>query len=801
MKDDTRSRIGVYVCHCGGNISEVVDVEDVRAFAETQDDVVFSKDNTHMCSDIGQQMVLDDVKEHNLDGVVIAACSPQFQGETFMAVMEKTGLSPYVVEMSNIREQCAWPHFDDPGRATSKARSLVAAAIAKVRHAESLKKKVMPIGKRVLVIGGGIAGIQTALDLGDAGFEVYLVEKEPSIGGHMAQLSRTFPTEDCSACILSPKMADVPANENINLMTYTEIDEIDGYLGNFTVKATRKPRYVDITKCVACGDCEEVCPIEVPDEFQEGLKKRKAIYVPFDFAVPQANLIDIESCIGCRRCVKACKKEAIDFDDAPEQIEFKVDTIVVATGYDVFDAAEKKVYGYEKYDNVLTAMEMERIIVSSAEGNPIRNPGKRIGFVQCVGSRDEQVGREYCSKVCCMYATKQASLLKHSGPHRDVYIFYTDLRASGKGFEEYYKRAQNMGVKYVRGRVAEIRADSPSSPVVVKVEDTLTRQIIESEFDTVVLSVGMGAAVATEKVADMLKLARSEDGFLKEAHPKFKPVDTNKEGVFLAGTVQAPRDIPDTVASASAAASRAIRLMNRGEYPLAPRTAFVHEDLCDGCSLCVEGCPTRAISISEDLAVVNDTLCLGCGSCISDCPRGALDLHLFTNRQLEDEMAAALGGKAEDEVRVVVFADETCTYRLADSVGTAKKPYTPDSVLVRVPSASRVTPQLILRAFALGADGVMIGECEDKSSPYPHSGEVTKRNVRKAKAILEEEGVDPARVVFVQFVTVMSGGFVNNVNSLADLARSRGAIPASSREALVKELDRRLFGEEPGNGD
>lgn len=804
MKDNGNTKIGVYVCHCGGNISEVVDVKEVVEFAGKQADVILSKDHTHMCSDIGQKLIVDDIDEYNLDKIVVAACSPQFQGETFMEALETAGLSPYVVEMANIREQCAWPHFDSPELATEKAKELVNAAIAKVRFSEPLKKKTMPIGKRVLVIGAGIAGIQASLDLGDAGFEVYLVEKEPSIGGHMAQLSRTFPTEDCSACILSPKMADVPSNPNINLLTYSEVEDIDGFIGNFKVTVIKKPRYVNLDECVACGICEEKCPVkDVPNKFEEGLTTHPAIYTPFDFAVPNKNLIDPEACLRltkgegvCGLCAKFCPEDAIDFNDQPEKVEFTVDTIIVATGYDIFDPAEKKVYGYGKFENVITAMELERIIVHAAEGAPIRNLGKRIGFIQCVGSRDEQVGREYCSRICCMYATKLASLLKHSDPGRDIYIFYTDLRAIGKGFEEYYKRAQNMGVKFIRGRVAEAIQNSNSMGIALKAEDTLTRQIIESEFDTVVLSVGLGLSKSTEKVAEMLRLAKSEDGFLKEAHPKFKPVDTNREGIFLAGTVQGPKDIPDTVAQASAASSRAIRLMNQGEYPIEPIIAFVHEELCDRCELCIDSCPLNAITISREVAEVNEALCKGCGSCIASCPRDALDLHLYTNKQLLEEIKDALVGKKEEETRILVFADDTCTYRLADSVGTAKISYTTDAIIIRVPSGSRVTPKLMLAAFKWGADGIFIGECEERTSPFPHSGKAIKENISTVQNILKEEGIEPERIRFVQFVTVMLAGFVNNINDLVEFAKREDPISEQKREILSEDINKRLFGEE-----
>jgi len=571
--------------------------------------------------------------------------------------MERAGLSPYLVEIVNLREHCSWPHFGKPVEATEKARDLTNIGIAKVRLDEPLEKKSMPLGKRVLVIGAGVAGIQAALDLGDAGFEVSLVEREPTIGGKMAQLSKTFPTEDCAACILSPKMADVPANPNITLYTHSEVESIDGYLGNYEVTINKKPRYVDMDKCVGCGICEEKCPVKVPNEFDAGLIKRKAIYLPSDLAVPYKYLIDENACLyltkgKCRLCEKFCPSEAIDYTEKPEKINFTVDTIIVATGFDVFDATEKKVYGYGKFENVITALEMERILSHISKGNQLKEMGKRIAFIQCVGSRDEQVGNEYCSKICCMYASKQAQLLKRADPDRDIYVFYTDLRATGKGFEEYYKRAQKEGVKFIRGRVAEAMEESGTKKVTLKAEDTLTRQLIESEFDLVVLSVGLIPNEGTKKIADLLTLAKSPDGFLKEAHLKFKPVDTISEGVFICGCVQSPKDIPDTVAQASAAAARAMRLMNRGEYEMDPVKSFVLDDNCDGCAYCVDPCPYNALTLIEYMrngevkktVEANEVACRGCGVCMATCPHEGIFVKHFKKEMITAMVDAALMG-------------------------------------------------------------------------------------------------------------------------------------------------------------
>jgi len=796
-----KQRIGVYVCHCGGNISEVVDVKKVAEEASKIGDVVLSKDYPHMCSELGQQMVINDAKKNNLDKVVIAACSPQFQGPTFMKTLEKAGLSPYVLEMANIREQAAWPHFNEHEKATEKSIELTKMAIEKARRDEPLQKGEIEIGNRVLVIGGGIAGIQASLDLADAGFKVTLVEKEPSIGGKMAQLSRTFPTEDCATCILSPKMAAVGDHPNIDLKTYSEIESINGFLGNFKVKIKRKPRYVYEDKCVACGLCEEKCPVKIEDKFNEGLSQTKAIHIQFDYAVPFKYYIEESPCLrlqyggnACGLCQKVCPQDAIDFDMKPKYEDITVDTIIVATGFDIFDAREKPEYGFGKLKNVINGLQMERIIVKAAEGVELKQLGKKVAFIQCIGSRDKQIGRPYCSRICCMYAIKQASLVKKMDPSRDVYIFYIDIRAFGKSYEEYYNRAQELGVKFIRGKVAELMENPDNGKVIVKAEDTLNRQMIQGEFDTVSLSVGVGPNAATDKIVNMLKLAKSSDNFIQEAHPKFRPVDTLVPGVFLAGTAQGPKDIPDTVAQASGAAARAIALMNQGKYFFDPMYAFVNSEKCDGCELCISSCPYGAIKMENGKAVINAAVCKGCGVCIGHCPQDAIDMNLYSNEQLIAEVKTALESKKEGEHRIIIFADDMTSYRLIDSVGTAKMAYSSDSRIIRVPSGGRVTADLIVKSFYYGADAVIVADAEEKSSPYSTSKTEMFRNIEIAKKILTDAGIETDRLLGMNFVTVMLVAFVKTVNKYDEMLNQLGTISKEKREKLMINLREKLFG-------
>ncbi len=792
----SHARIAVYVCHCGGNISEIVDVEKVASIVGKHPDVVIARSDEHMCSDSGRKIIQDDIKEYKVNRIVVAACSPQFHEKTFRRTLSEAGVNPYTLEIANLREQCSWVHFNNPEAATRKAIDLVNMAIAKVRLNEPLELKSVPIENRVLVIGGGIAGIQSSLDLGDAGFKVYLVEEQPTIGGRMSQLSRTFPTEDCSACILAPKMADVQSNPNIKLLVYSEIKNIEGYIGNFKVVAERKARYVNAEKCTNCGICEIKCPINVPDEFNQGLTSRKAIYIPHEFAVPSKHLIDEKACLHftrgvCGICEKLCRAKAIEFDQKPQIVEFMVDTVIVATGCDPYGAKSKEMYGYGVYRNVITSLELERIVVHATQGKEIKEIGKKIAFIQCVGSRDEQIDRLYCSRVCCMYAVKLAQLLKRQNPERDVYIFYVDMRAYGKGFEEYYKRAQEIGVKFVRGRVAEVSENLKTGKLTLRAENTLSHQILELEFDLVVLSIGLVPSVGTDKIAEVLKLAKSPDGFLQEAHPKYRPVDTFVEGIFICGCAQSPKDIPDTVAQAGAASSRAIRLMNRREIMIEPIKCFVDAMLCDGCNLCVTRCPAGAITVHR-IAEINEALCYGCGACVGYCPKNALDLKHYTDKQILAEIKAALANKKDYETRMLIFSDYTCTYQVADAVGTNRMAYPSDTRIIRLPSGSRVTPKIMLEAFKLGADGIFIGECEQKTTPYPKSVDYIKENINTVKDILYRNGVEAERVCFTEFVTVMLSRFVTDLNKLASFMKKTGPIPPEKRETLTRALKEML---------
>ncbi len=658
-----KPKVGVYVCHCGINIASTVDVEEVAQFAQSLPNVKLARTYSYMCSDPGQTLIKEDIKEHGLNRVVVVSCSPRMHEPTFRKTIQDAGINPYFLEMANIREQCSWVHTDMEV-ATPKAKKLVAASVAKVRLLEALEPKEVDAEPAALVIGAGIAGIQSALDIADAGFKVYLVEKTPSIGGRMAQLDKTFPTLDCSACILTPKMVDCAGHPNIELLSYSEVEEIGGYIGNFDVKVRKKARYVDFDKCTGCGDCANECRVKdrFPNEFDQGMGKRSAIYLPFPQAVPAKYTIDPEECLYLKRgkcgkgpkCQEVCGVGAIDFEQEDEFVDFKVGAIIVATGFDPFDPSRKPEYGYDDYPNVITGMEMERLVSASGPtgGKVTINNGedevepKEVAFIKCVGSRDESVGNEYCSRVCCMYTAKQAHLVREKLPDANIRIYYMDVRAFGKGYEEFYDRVRRENVRYIRGNPSEIF--KRGNKLVVKAEDTLTATPLEDEVDLVVLGVGMEPRKEMRDIMDLLRLSQSQDRFYLEAHPKLAPVDTATDGVFLAGCCQGPKDIPDTVAQAKGAAASAMIPLARGKVMISAQVAEVNEATCRGCGFCVEICPYSAIEMVTvnrfgyelEVARVNEALCKGCGSCSAACLSDSIQPKSFRDCQILPQIAA-----------------------------------------------------------------------------------------------------------------------------------------------------------------
>jgi len=643
-------KIGVYVCQCGINIAHTVDTERVVDLVKNLPNVEIARDYKYMCSDPGQELIKKDIKEIKLDRVVVASCSPRMHEPTFRKVLEESGMNPYFFEMVNLREQCSWVH-EDKEQATLKSVDLISGAVTRATFLEPLEKKKVSVIPKALVIGGGIAGIQAALGVADKGFKTYLVERSPSIGGRMAQLDKTFPTLDCSACILTPKMVDVARHPNIELMTYSEIESVDGYIGNFKVKIKRKPRYIDIEKCVGCGNCAEACRLHarIQNEFDMNLSKRSAIYVPFPQAVPLKYTIDPDKCITLKTgkcgdhalCIEACDRDAINFDQKEEIIEIEVGTIVVATGFDLFDAKEKPEYGYGKYENVITGLEFERLVSASGptSGHVEINgkEPKNVVFIQCVGSRDKKTN-EYCSRVCCMYTAKQAHMIKEKLPNANLIIYYTDVRAFGKGFEEFYNRVQGEGIIYRRRELDDlIQINKKGDKTIIKAESHP-----DIEADLVILATGIIPRKDSKDFARILNINQSADGFFLEAHPKLRPVDTFTEGIFLAGCCQSPKDIPDAVAQASGAAIRASEPLAAGEVEVEAISSYIDEELCSGCRICEDLCAYNALEfdLKEKVMRVNDVMCKGCGSCASACPTGAISMRHFNLKQI----LAQIGG-------------------------------------------------------------------------------------------------------------------------------------------------------------
>jgi heterodisulfide reductase subunit A len=649
---NVQERIGVYVCHCGSNIAGTVDVQQVAEWAATRlkhRGVVIGRDYKFMCSSLGQELVEKDIKELGLTRVVVAACSPHLHENTFRTACQRAGLNPYLCELVSIREQVSWVHTDKVA-ATAKAQAVVSGGVERVIHHEPLDPLRVPIHPATLVVGGGIAGIQSALEIADAGYRVYLVEREPSIGGHMAQFDKTFPTLDCSACILTPRMVQAGSHPNITLLTYSEVEKVDGFVGNFVVTIRKKARKIKEDLCTGCGICQEKCPKKVIDEvYEAGLGYRKAVYTPFPQAVPKFPVMDVENCTyfekgTCKACEKFCPTNAIDFNQQDEIFSVEVGNIILATGYDLFDARRVTNYGYGRLPNVFTSLEFERLsnAAGPTNGNIVLRDGKTtpkaVGIIHCVGSRDRNFNN-YCSTICCMQGLKFAHLV-HERTGATVYNFYIDMRTAYKAYDEFYQRVLEEGTLFVRGKVAEVtevaRTKDEEGHLIIQCEDTLAGKQRRIPVDMVILSIGLQPRADAKETAKKFGLSCSADGWFIEKHPKLDPVATMTEGIYIAGCAQGPKDIPSSVAQGAAAAARVLGKIQQKEMALEPVRASINQDQCSGCRICNNMCPFNAILFHEDRMVseVNPALCQGCGTCVAACPAGAISGTAFSNEQI-----------------------------------------------------------------------------------------------------------------------------------------------------------------------
>jgi len=780
-------RIGIFVCECGGNIGDVIDVKAVVDAVKNWENVVIAKQNRYLCSKPAQEMIVESIKKNNLDRVIVASCTPRMHLTTFQSVLERAGLNPYMLEFVNIREQSSWVHGPHASaEATKKAISLIRGGYERSKLLEPLETISEKGSREILIIGGGIAGITAALQLGYSGYKVHLVERRPSIGGNMAKLTKVFPTLDCAQCILTPRMAEVGRNPNVNLLTYAEVQEVSGRPGNYYVKVFMKPRGVDVEKCRSCGVCAKVCPVTVPDEFNEGLSQRKAAYIEFPQAVPSAYVIDFDACNKCGKCEQLCPAKAININDTGKTVELHVGAIILATGYQLYDARRLDIYGYGVYKDVITMMDLERLTsatgptggyIKRADGSDVR----KIAIVLCAGSRDKN-HIPYCSRICCMYSLKQAFVLKKM-LGIDVTIYYIDIRATGKGYEELYWRDQEAGVVFIKGKVAEVYKNSENGKLVVLAEDTLTGETREDEYDMVALAIPMVPPAGLKELADKMKVAIGEDGFITEKHPKLDPVDSLVTGIFACGCTLSPKDVRDTVSDALGAAAKAALFLKSEYVTTSPEKAFVIADLCNGCEACVQVCPVNAISMVEGKAKIDPFQCTGCGACIPVCPQEAIDFKNATTKQILATLKGVLAEKQPDEVRVVAFVDKNVGYTGMDFLGLDRANYPENIRIVAVPSTAILGLKHLLYAFVYGADGVLVIEGSEEIDEH-----FTKKRMIEFRQELAKYGVEGMRVRYSYVPLPVYKKAAELFTMFTERIKKFGPFPEEKRNSIKQQL-------------
>ncbi|MEM2093069.1 MAG: hydrogenase iron-sulfur subunit [Candidatus Bathyarchaeia archaeon] len=797
------AKVGVFIADCGGQTSKVLDFEAIINFVKGIDGVTFVARDGEFWRGRGLQTIIEAVQSKKINRVVVAESIPKISEIAITKAVEEAGLNPHLVEVLDLKDHCAWPHRDAPLEATEKAKAMLLAAIEKAKLLEPIETAELPAVKSVLVIGGGIAGMQSAEDLAEMGFQVYLVEKEPFLGGLAAKAGRFFPTDDCAICIQSPTadlktvthtsrkcvyrsgLSEIP---NLNILTSSKLVKVEGVPGNYKVTVERKPRYVNEKKCVACDLCASVCPVEVPDEYNAKLKTRKAIYINKPMVYPPVYVIDEKACkfYDCAKCVEVCPTGAIELEQKPEKVTLNVGSIIVATGFGEYDPSVIKEYHYGEYPDVITNLELARMIDAFGPTNGVivkpsdKKPAKRIVFIQCVGSRDRR-WNPYCSSICCMISLKHAIMIKSAYPDADVTICYIDIRTTGRGYEEYYERARELGVKFVKGRPSEIVHDPSTNTLIVEVEDELLRKILELEADLVVLATAMVPSEDSKELAEILGLELDEDGFFKEYNAKLRPTETKRRGIFICGGATFPKDVPTASLHSHSAAIKAAKFLLHGKIVKDLKVAFVNEDYCGNCQFCPVTCPYGAITLvpkgdGHFVARVSELLCEGCGICVGTCPVGAIELAHMRQNQIQAQIRALLSINGTSNPLVLAISCSECGYAAIDSSGMAMMNYPASVRVLKVPCTGMVQVRHILEAFKAGAQGVMIVGCKPNGCHYEAGSSKAQKKVEMARMLLNAYGIEPERLEMFHLIYAEGDKFAEAAKIMTEKVKKLGPL-------------------------
>ncbi|MDH5448391.1 MAG: hydrogenase iron-sulfur subunit [Candidatus Bathyarchaeota archaeon] len=795
-------KVGVFLADSGKQLSKILDFEAIIEYVKNVSNVVFVARGNEFWQGEGLRTIVDTVKDGKINRVVVAGTLPKLSEVKIAQAIENAGLNPYLMEFIDLKDHCAWPHRETPSEATEKAKAMLLGAIERSKLLEPLEKLEFPALKSTLVIGGGIAGMQTAVDLADLGFEVNLVEKAPFLGGLAARAGRFFPTDDCAICIQSPAsdvktithtsrkcvyrsgFSEIP---KLDILTNSKIVAVEGVSGNYKVTIEKKPRYVN-EKCVRCDLCTTVCPIEVPDEYNAKLKTRNAIYMDIPNVHPPVYVIDDIVCKfhECARCVEVCPTKAIELDQKSEQITLTVGSIVVATGFEEFDSSVIKEYHYGDYPDVITNLELARMIdgFGPTGGVIIRpsdcKPAKKIVFIQCVGSRDRRY-KPYCSSICCMISLKHATLIKSAYPDADISVCYIDVRTTGREHEYYYERAREMGIKFVKGRPTEISRDPETNRLIVDVEDALLHRFLELDADLVVLAPAMVPAEGTKELAEILGIELDEDGFFKEYNAKLRPTETKLRGMYLCGGATFPKDAPTTSLQAHSAAVKAAKFLTAGKIVKDQKTAVVNEEYCGDCEFCPVTCPYGAITLvptTEDhfVAKISDLLCEGCGICVGTCPLNAIELRHSRPSQMRAQMEALMSINGTSKPLVLALCCSECGHAAVDSSGMAMMQYPANVRIMKVPCTGILQIHQFLEAFKAGAQGVMIVGCKSDGCHYEVGVQKAEKKVKLAKLLLKEYGIAPERLEMFNMVFIEGDKFAEAARMMTERLAKLGSL-------------------------